>query len=324
MLTCLQVLSCSGYRYLWDVDSSNLSHIQHTQKPLIEMIGVPANTSGFNRGFAGVSNATPVHTVASITGFAIGKFELRYAEWQSVVTWAVLNGYVFANTGTMGSGAGTEQHPVATINWRDAVIWCNAASEKDGFTPVYYTDPGFSILQKIATNAASFDATPGSEDAPFVLWSANGYRLPTEAEWEYAGRYIDGIVYTPGDAPSGWQDNNPANSLIDAAEIDAVAWTSSNSGISTHPVGALAANALGIHDMTGNVFEMTYDLFGIYTTSSPYTDADSTGPTSGASRSPRGMAAYLSPQSSAKVSQRNLNNPWFAGPAIGFRVVRRP
>jgi formylglycine-generating enzyme len=69
---------------------------------------------------------------------------------------------------------------------------------------------------------ASVNVTNGSEDAPYVKWSANGYRLPTEAEWEYVARYVDGTKFMRGDTPSGRQDNNIVNATVDTAENNAV------------------------------------------------------------------------------------------------------
>lgn len=222
------------------------------------------------------------HTVASITSFAIGKYELKYADWLTVKTWAASNSYSFANNGLQGeSGGGTNQHPVTTINWRDAIIWCNAASQMEGLTPVYYTNSGFSNVLKTSTNSASLNGTMGSEDNPYVNWAANGYRLPTEVEWEYSARYIDGITFMRGDAPSGWSDNNPANGLVDAAENYAVAWYAPNSSSVTHAVGSALGNALGLFDMNGNTWEWMWDLYAAsYGTGSPFTDADSRGPVS--------------------------------------------
>lgn len=291
------------------------------------MVCIPANTTGFLMGSSTVGGSAGIeHTVASISAFAFAKYELQYGDWLIVRTWSTANGYVFANPGLQGNdGAQTDQHPVTTVNWRDAIVWCNAASQKQGLIPVYYTDVAFTMPLKTSTNTTTVDTNAGSEDNPYVKWSANGYRLPTEAEWEYVARYIDGTTFTSGDAPSGWKDDNTANALVDVAENNAVAWDSSNSGSITHVVGSLQANALGLFDMSGNVWENTWDWYAAsYSTSSPYTDADSAGPATGAGRVGRG-GSHSNASSPLRTSFRGMgSSPWAANNTLGFRPARRP
>jgi formylglycine-generating enzyme len=286
------------------------------------MICVPPNTTGFSRGNSVVpAGGTPIHIVASITGFAMGKYEVQYADWLTVKTWATTgNGYSFVNAGQPGSvGGNPNTHPATAMNWREMIIWCNAASQKSGLTPVYYTDPGFTTPIKAADTLAGPFLTAGAEDNPYVLWTANGYRLPTGAEWEYAARYSDGTNFVRGDAPSGWTDSN-SNSLVDQAEKDVVSWDGNNSPGASHPVGSLAPNALGIYDMSGNAFELAWDWFAGYTMGAPFTDADSTGATTGTAREARG-GGYTGEYG---TSNRGSTTPSGGAADRGFRVVRRP
>lgn len=294
----------------------------------LSMVCIPTNTSGFIRGSAAVGGSAAIeHMVASITAFAMAKYELQYGDWLSVKNWATSNGYVFANLGVQGdNGARTDQHPVTTVNWRDAIVWCNAASEKQGLTPVYFTDAGFTTPLKTSTNTPSVSGVAGSEDDPYVNWSANGFRLATEAEWEYVARYIDGTTFNAGNYASG----ATADYTLFAAS-DLVAWFgnvvngSTGNTITTQPVGTKTANGLGLFDMSGNVWELTWDWYAAsYTTASPYTDADSKGPTTGTGRVGRGGSWSNLAQTLRGAFRGGGSSPWTANNTLGFRPVRRP
>jgi formylglycine-generating enzyme required for sulfatase activity len=160
--------------------------------------------------------AVPVDT------FYIGRTEVTWGEWKAVRTWAVLNGYT--DLDGVGQGVG-DNYPVRGVSWYDVVKWCNARSQKEERTPVYLAD---GAVYKTG------------EVTPTEVASANGYRLPSEKEWEFAAR---GGTQTLGYTYSGSND------------LNAVGWYGGNSGGAVHEVGKKQANELGIFDMSGNVGE---------------------------------------------------------------------
>ncbi|MBU1909359.1 MAG: formylglycine-generating enzyme family protein, partial [Verrucomicrobia bacterium] len=121
----------------------------------------------------GSSDELPVHT-NFISGFWMDEMEVTKAKWSEVYNWAVTNGYGLS----AGSGKASN-HPVHSVNWYACVKWCNARSQKEGLTPCYYTDTAQTGVYKAGNISISND---------WVKWSTNGYRLPTEAEWEKAAR----------------------------------------------------------------------------------------------------------------------------------------
>lgn len=244
--------------------------------PAFSMVSVPGKSFK-----TGVTDAG----TASVTGaFSLGETEVTYELWYAVKSWAVANGYYFANQGKEGS-AGTvgaapttaKTHPVTTVNWRDAMVWMNALTEfynlKNGtnYTCVYYSDSSYTTPKRDSRDGAygfSINTTAGSADNPYVKSDATGFRLPTSNEWELAARYVsdgngDGDIFDAGEYYPGNYASGATAGYSDSTATGLVAVYGTTS---TAAVKSKNSNALGIYDMSGNVFEWCSDWFTAQTT----------------------------------------------------------
>jgi formylglycine-generating enzyme required for sulfatase activity len=231
----------------------------------------------------GHPNEQPIHTVIITRDFYVARYAVTFEEYD-----------VFCqDTNSIlpdDNGRGRGNRPVFHINSYEAMEYCNWLSEKVGLEPCY----------DIKAKATKCDFT------------ANGYRLPTEAEWEYAasgGQNSKGYIYSGSDNP------------------DEVGWYEENSGGQTHPVGQKKPNELNICDMSGNMWEWCWDWFDkTYYSSSPKDDP--TGPTSipkvpgvtDPERARRG-GSYQENADSMRVTQRSADSSTYRGGG-GFRLVR--
>ena len=267
---------------------SSTASANYTITP-IQMILVSGGnfTMGDTRG-QGDSDELPTHTV-TLNSFYIGNYELTQAEYSQYMP----------NPGwsrDYGLGA---NYPAYNVSWYAAIKYCNLRSIAEGLTPCY-TISG-------STNPAYWGEVPTSRnaawDAAICNWNANGYRLPTEAEWEYAAR---GATNDPDYLYSGSDD------------VSEVAWYGSNSGSTTHTVGTKVPNGIAIYDMSGNLWEWCWDRYGSYS-NSPQNNP--TGPAIGSARVLRGGSWY-SYASYCRVANRNYVIPYYGHYNRGFRLCR--
>lgn len=258
-----------------------------------QMIHVPGGTFTMGRTTgSGQSNELPTHTV-TLNSYYIGKYEVTQAEYSQ-----------YAQPGsnwTSSYGLG-DNYPAYYVSWYAILKYCNLRSMAEGLTPVY------SISG--STNPTNWGSVPTSNNstwnAAICNWNANGYRLPTEAEWEYAARGAT---------------NNPDYLYSGSDDINAVAWYSgNNSPNGSKPVGTKAPNGIGTYDMSGNVWEWCWDWYSSsYYSSSPSNNP--TGPNSGSLRVSRG-GYWGNSANYCRVAYRGSDSPYFSYYLIGFRVCR--
>jgi sulfatase modifying factor 1 len=259
-----------------------------------EMVFVQGGTFEMGDHFSeGVDIDLPVHSV-TVSDFYIGKYEVTQSEWATHMSLETNASY----------GVG-DNYPVYYISWYKILVYCNKRSIAEGIIPCYTISA--------STNPDDWGTVPTSTDSTWNAvscnWSANGYRLPTEAEWEYASRggihWADNYIYSGSDS------------------ADQVAWLFNNSGSTSHPIGTKSPNQLGIYDMSGNVWEWCWDwyVWNYYTicenlgvVTDPY------GPTSGSSRVMRGGYWY-NISYYCRVAFRNNTDPY---QGRSFRVARTP
>lgn len=275
------------------------------------VLGSATNVFPYSEAF---SDELPQHTV-DVSSFYMDVCEVSKALWDEVKAYSATNGYTYSNPG----GGKATNHPVHSVNWFDVVKWCNARSQKEGFAPVYYADAGFTSVYKTG------------ESTPFANWSTNGYRLPTEAEWEKAARGGASDVRFP------WTDYTNNISWTKANYYGSTLYSYDVSGGSgsyhptfatggtpyTSPVGYFAPNGYGLYDMAGNVWEWCWDWYsGSYYSSSPGTDPR--GPTGPLTYRVMRGGSWLSYAVYARVSCRSFYAyPDILNPTcIGFRCVR--
>lgn len=229
-------------------------------------VRVPGGIFGFGRLKDNPNSNT------SQDGFWIGKYEVTQSEWDEFMTPPYLHGTPAGNL------------PVENVSWIDIIRYCNARSENEGLQPAY----------RITGGAASVSCD----------FSANGYRLPTEAEWEMAAKAGTLLDYSGSDDPND------------------VAWHYDNSKLRYRAGGGKRANAYGIYDMSGNVAEWCWDWYDAKYPSKMAEFNNPRGPSGGSLKVIRGGSVKNGIGTKLGILNRESGNPNLGYSYVGFRLVR--
>ena len=233
----------------------------------------------------------------TIPDLYVSDHEVTRGEYKAVMGSDPSTASAYDKDGNELTGDAVLNNPVNYISWYDALVYCNKLSKKENLTPCY-TINGSTDPDKWGTVPSAFK-NDSTWDAATCNFEANGYRLPTEAEWEWLARGGEEYTYAGSDS------------------VDDVAWYTSNTNdTGTREVKTKVANGYGLYDMSGNVREWCWDWYGSINESTV-----AAGATSGSNRVNRGGSWYLYDYF-CQVAYRNNFYPYYRNYNYGFRVVR--
>jgi len=290
--------------------------------PPVEMVRVQKGS--FERGRelgtgSILGDVTPVHTI-TISAFYLGRYQVTREQWITVMTGNLnnisatnygLNTLAPANAQETAAGFNLNRRPVTFVRWYEAIVFSNRMSIQQGLTPAYE-------LPNVWPNPTFWTSDPDTWGTVPTFWDdrwdnvrivpgSTGYRLPTEAQWEFAAK--------GGNAPGAF-------TFAGSDTATEVGWIHTNSESSPRMVGLLPANSLGLRDMTGNVFEWVWDWSGTYTATPALDPMGPLVPPGWPNRVARGGGISSTLADIARSVSRFSREPNFRWIDSGLRVAR--